>query len=91
MEDKQLSNTIPVIDSELNAIINRLDTLKTNLNIGVYGSYDTESKEETKENLIPSLRTLADKAIDIEHLLNSIEPLCAKIRESENPVKDSSN
>ncbi len=82
MEDKQLSNTIPVIDSELNAIISRLDTLRTNLNIGVYGSYDTENKEEVKENLLPSLRTLADKAIDIEHLLNSIEPLCAKIRKS---------
>lgn len=91
MEDKELNNTIPVIDSELNAIISRLDILKTNLNIGVYGSYDTENKDETKENLIPSLRTLADKAIDINHLLNSLEPLCNKIRESETPVKASSN
>ena len=91
MEDKQLSNTVPIIDGELSAIINRLDILKTNLNIGVYGSYDTESKEEERPNLTPSLRTLADKAIDIEHLLNSIEPLCSKIRESENPVNASSN
>ncbi len=91
MEDKQLSNTIPEIDRELSSIIVRLDTLKTNLNIGIYGSFDTESKEEDKPNLEPSLRSLADKSVDIEHLLNSIEPLCAKIRESETPAKASSN
>jgi len=91
MEDKQLSNTIPVIDSELRAIIVRLDTLKTNLNIGVYGSYDKETKEEDKESLIPSLRTLADKVIDIEHLLNSLEPLCNKIREPDVPNTPESN
>jgi len=85
MDEKQLSNNIPTLDSELNGIVTRLSTLRADLNTGIYGCYDTSEKDEEKPKLEPSLRTIADKVVDIQCLLSSIETLSQKIR-STNPV-----
>lgn len=84
---KQLASNIPVIDNQLDSSIKRLNTLIRDLNIGVYGSFDTsDKKDDESPKLEPSLRTLADKAQDISNLLNSVESLCSNIRSTEEPV-----
>ncbi len=89
MDEKQLSNNVPILDTELSGIINRLETLRVDLNIGIHGSYDTSEKDEERTKIEPSLRSIADKIIDVQRLLTDIEPLCAKIRAS-SPVSGSS-
>ena len=82
MDEKQLNNNVPAIDSELSTVIHRLNSLRVDLSVGVYGSFDTAEKDEDRPKLEPSLRTLADKTVDIGHLLSDIETLCSKIRSS---------
>lgn len=81
-ESKEVRATVPNIDTELSIANNRLTSIICDLNVGVYGSFDTAVKEEDKPKLEASLRTITDRVIDIQRQLSTIESLVNNIRNS---------